>query len=247
MDRRNFRFIGLGLFGAFGLAILFSCHGLWFEQANQAEVIETASLPFSPTAVNSLRVSIPFAGLALILLSANAFVSTTERVPRKMDKTTFSLLSFILMIILGASASFLIPLASNWYVWLTTLIYGGVCAFSHQVYLSSIQPNKSMNTALSTHQNGTGLTKSLELEHNYLQSKLHWIIWGSIAFVTAGIVTVLFNPMEIVPKSVFNVYVTNTIVISTWCLIGIFLGIVVPMSTQMRYLREALVRLTTGQ
>lgn len=247
LRRRRFKSIGLGLFGAIGLGILFSCHGFWFEDASRVGVIETASLSFQPTVLNSLRTSVPFASLALVLLSGSAFIGTTEGVLSKIDGTIFPFFSFIFLIIVGVITSFLIPLASNWYVWLTILIYSGICAFSHQAYMSSIRPSKSLNTTLSTHQNETGLAKSLELEHNYLESKLQWIVWGSIVFVTAGIITALLNPMEIVPKSVFNVYVINTLVISTWCLIGIFLGIVIPMSTQMRYLREALVRLTTGQ
>lgn len=49
-----------------------------------------------------------------------------------------------------------------------------------------------LDFAISTHKNETLLAKGLELEHDYMQVKLQWLVWGCIIFVAAGIITVLF-------------------------------------------------------
>lgn len=237
----------LGLFGAIGLGLLFYCHGFWFEHASQAGLIETASIPLEPTISNSVRLGVPFVVMAFALLFGNIFISTSEKAVSRSSGTIFPSLTFILMIVTGVYGSFVIPLANNWYVWLTILIYGGICAFSHQVFISSIYLHKLIDSAMSAYKNASLFAKSLELEHNYMQAKLQWLVWGCTIFVTAGIVTVLFNPLELVPKSVFIVYVINTLLITAWCFIGNLLGIVVPISRQMRYLRESMVTVATNR
>jgi hypothetical protein len=247
VKRRLMNPIGLGLFGAVGLALLFYCHGFWFEHASRAGLINVTSLPIEPSMFNSLRLGLPFVVLALALLFVNIFVSTNQKTLRKTSGPIFPSLTFVLLVMIGVCGGCAIPLASNWYVWLTILIYSGICAFSHQVFISSIFFYKSIDSVISTYKNAILLSKGLELEHNYMQVKLQWLVWGCIIFVTAGIITVLFNPLEFVPKSVFTVYVINTLLITTWSFLGILLGIIVPISTQMRYLREAIVTIATKQ
>lgn len=241
MKRGLINSLSLGIFGAIGLGLLFFCHGLWYEAANQAGLRDFVHFSIEPTKLRSLEMSIPFSLIVFVLLVGNTFLSMKFKMV-KYAWVIFPTFSFASILIVGIGGSYVIPLANNWYVWLTITIFGGICGFSHNVYLSSFRLHRSITSMTSKHTDKSSFVKSLELKHTSLLATLQWVVWGCIIFITAGIVTVLYNPLELAPRTVHNVYVLNTLILTTWCLFGIIFGVVAPMFGQMQHLRETMLK-----
>jgi len=88
--------------------------------------------------------------------------------------------------------------------------------------------------------------KKLELEHIEKKEIIHWTIWAILLVVTAGIVSVLFGGLagqeSDAVRSTVNL---NISLVSILALVGLWLGVIAPVSLHLGFIRELIGKLAT--
>lgn len=210
-----------------------------------------ATLSFEPTMFNCLLVSLPIAILVMIIVFLTTQKSWHDyQSDYLMATTILPSMTFLAVAIGGIVGSYVIPLAFNWVQFIGAVALGGIAGLSHSVNVDSLRLRDSTKIAiqkLKVHPERTDtMAKWLELEHADCQAVLQWIVWGSMIFITAGLVTWYTRPgVDFVP-GLFDIGVLHALIIVIWAIVGLVFGMMNPLFQRMRFFREQIKDIACG-
>jgi hypothetical protein len=233
--------LAVSTYGAAGLVLLLVTHGLWYERAKSFGFVTSTNLVFEPTMLNCLLVSIPVGIAVFIVLLASMLKNDTKQ-ESILHETLLPVISFCVVTGGGIIGSYLIPLAFNWVQFLGSALLGGVTALSHAQSFQSAKLQEDVEKEFRENKqfNRGILSKWLELEHEFCQSALQWVTWGTIIFVTAGLISYYLSPnspIKLQPQ-LFETSVLHALIVGSWACIGVYLGIMSPIMRRMGFLRR---------
>jgi hypothetical protein len=239
-----------GAFGGLGIVLLLTVHGLWYESVRSmaSDLPSPATLMFEPTVINCLAVSFLPATLAFF----TAFVGTREafRISSTNEKrrgrvcTILPLVTFLVVVLGAVIGCYFLPFALNWVEFLGAFILAGITGISQSMTAQSLELEDTVKVATTkTRPSPDGratLCKWLELEHADCQSSLQWIVWASIIFATAGLVTWYTRPAADSSPLLFSASVFRAVVVAVWAIVGLFFGIMAPFFRSMSLIKKTL-------
>ena len=236
----------ISAYGSLGIVLLLVTHGLWYERAKEIGIEMPTSLPIEPTISNCLFLSLPAAILAFSIVFISTRKSKYNDQTDVLIYTGLPFMSFLAVTVSGIIGSYLIPLAFNWVQILSSVILGGLTGLCHGVLFHSKRSQESVKIAIQKLKNPKIFSKWLELEHADCQSTLHWIIWGTIIFTTAGLVGYYTSPIRPDPE-LFETSVLHALIVGVWGFIGVYLGIMEPIMRTMGFLKEQIKEIACGK
>lgn len=240
--------LAVSTYGAVGIVFLLVTHGLWYERAKSFGLATSANLVFEPTILNCLLVSIPV-GIVVFIFLLTSMLKNDTRQDGILHDTFFPVISFSAMTIGGTIGSILIPLAFNWVQFLGLVLLAALTGLSHAQSFQSARSQEVIEQETNSRKKFKRpemFAKWLELEHDFCQSILQWITWGSIIFVTAGLIGYYLSPnspIKLQPQ-LFETSVSHALIIGSWACIGVYLGIMSPIMRRMNFLREKIKEIT---
>jgi putative Mn2+ efflux pump MntP len=232
--------LAVSTYGAAGIVLLLVTHGSWYEWAKSLGLVTSANLVFEPTMLNCLLVSIPI-GLAVFIVLLTSMLKNDTKQESTFYETLLPVISFSAMTVGGTVGSYLIPLAFNWVQFLGSVLLGGVTALAHAQSFQSAKLQEDVEKEFRENKQFNPLfSKWLALEHEFCQSALQWVTWGTIIFVTAGLIGYYLgpnSPAQLQPQ-LFETSVLHALIVGSWACIGVYLGIMAPIMRRMGFLRR---------
>ena len=229
--------LAISIFGSGGLTLLLVVSGLFTEGAEDVLVF--------------LFLGFPFAIVACVWLFSTIFISTKlvepSSQPRLLVENLVEVLSFLAVFVSGMICMYRVFGSMSWWWFITLAMLGGLSAISHGWFLYLQRTRNSIDLAwrdLDPYERKDSeiFVTGLELEHNFFQTYFQLFISATILFITAGVAAYFFRSTQI-----SSVTLLNTVLMVTWLVIGIFFGILLPISKHMEYIRRIVRDIAIGK
>jgi len=235
-------------FSAIGLLLIFMAHAMWFTTVKELGILEVANVEL--TIPRALYLGFPY--IILVFVSVFIIVYLSEHSERThiyrqtcpYPDVTFPLAIFGLIFMGSIIGCYTIPLALNWVNVTTSVLFSGIAGLSHFIHVYLMRMKNGLEMLKRNAKDYRIFIKRLELEHNALQEALHWIIWATFIFILSGVVSVLFRGLEQTPSKLMNTIILNSLIVGFWGFLGIWFGIIAPISAHMCYMRSLLEELS---
>jgi hypothetical protein len=182
-------------------------------------------------------------GIAVCVVVFATILRNDIKQESTLHDTLLPVISFSAVITGGIVGSYLIPLAFNWVQFLGSVLLAALTGLSHAQSFQSARSQEAIEQETGNKKKFKRpemFAKWLELEHEFCQSMLQWITWGSIIFVTAGLISYYLSPnssIKLQPQ-LFETSVSHALIIGSWACIGVYLGIMSPIMRRMNFLRK---------
>lgn len=217
--------------------------GLYYEAAVAAGKIVPETSLVKPTIPTCLILGSPLVTIIFILTSINVFVSTRFDI-QGHSGIIFPTLTFTIVFIGTVLCQYRVQYQFNWVVWIATVMFAGIAGLSHGNFMGFKKCRESINNLVSSVKNTDALIKRIELEHISLSNMLQWVIWGSIIFLTAGVAGYYYSPFGNPQESIVGTRLLIALILSTWAVLGMIFGSILPASKLMEFLRDKLGELS---
>lgn len=224
--------LSMGIFGSVGLTLLLLVSSLFLEETG--DWLQHFS--------SSLSTCYIFVLIAGVWLFCAVFVSTRLVKPylptRMLAENFLEVNSFLAIFVSGLLCMHRIWCSTIWWWLIAQSTLGGLCAISHGWFLYFQRTRNSI--AIDLHllkenggKNREHFTKHLELEHNFFQTYFQLFISATMIFITAGVAAYFLNSEQVSALSIQNAFLMGI-----WLIIGIFFGVLLPISKHMEYIRN---------
>jgi len=235
-------------FSAIGLLLVFMAHAMWFTTAKELGIPEVANVEL--TIPKALYLGFPY--IILVFVSVFIIVYLSEHSERTYiyrqacpyPDVTFPLAIFGSIFMGSIIGCYTVPLALNWVNVTTSFLFSGIAGVSYFIHVYLMRMKNELETLKRNVKDYRIFTKRLELEHNALQEALHWIIWTAVIFILSGVAGGLFHVLEQTPSKLMNTIFLNSLIVGIWGFLGIWFGIIAPISAHMCYMRSLLEELS---
>jgi len=249
--------LAIAIFGGGGLFTGALIHGLFFEACREAGILGQFKFGFEATVPTSLILCSPFVVVLSALLFLNVYASLRFETHEELVEYLFPSMTFIIVFAIWVAKDYLFVHGFGWTGFLHASLIGGISAFSHGTFLSLRDLRKSVDSmlshALARRRIRKGdkeiLAKRLELEQNSIQATLQWVVMGTIIFLTAAVAGYYYSPLGNPTEQIgiLNARLLNLFIGSTWALIGVIFGMIMPTLKTMDYLKVSIVKLVVGR
>lgn len=238
---RGITALTISAYGAMGIILLLVTHGFWYERAKGFGLVSPMNLAFEPTMLNCLLFSLPL-GIGVFIVVLGIMLKNDISQESILHDTLFPVMSFLTLVLGGILGSYLIPLAFNWVQLLGSVLLGGLTAVAHSQSFQSARSQKTIEQEtknVKKPKHPEVLSKWLELEHEFCQSTLQWIVWGTIIFMTTSLIGYYLSPERAkIEDQLLGTSIIHALVIGSWGCIGVYLGIMAPIMRRMDFLRR---------
>ena len=226
----------LSTYGCSGLFITLLRNGIWNEFSGQGLGI-----------IESLQYGAFFVAILFLLLFSNIYVSMKLSSRYQNSDVIFGSISFFIVLTFTEVA--LRPPVSQYTSWITILegvLPGGIVGWSHALLIGFVKLKQELSVKVkdleSSNWDGKRIfSRALELEHSFLQTIVNWVLWATLVFLTAGLTAYFIQQMD---DPNLGIRITTSMPMIVWGVLGICFGIVMPINSMMKYIRQELARLS---
>jgi hypothetical protein len=138
-----------------------------------------------------------------------------------------------------------IPLAFNWWNFIATTIFTGICSGSYFFHFYFQRIKRKLEFIAQYVGNADLFAKRIELEHKSLQENFHILAYFILIFITGVVASSFISPFwTSVPPKVLSTCIHDTEFMVIYYLVGILFGIFRPILKYMNYLHLLLEKLS---